>query len=498
MQDQTQTLLNIALALNSQRNLDSLLKLILDQATKLLGADAGTIFLASPSKKPDHLIFQSVVNHSKSFSFKSFTVGINEQSLAGYVAVHKTPLKIDDVYHLPQDVPYRFNADFDQSTGYLSKSLLSVPMCDTNQNLIGVVQILNKLDAHKQAIPFAHEDITLLQALANQAAIAIENAKLYQDIESLFESFIQACVTAIESRDPTTSGHSNRVATLTLGLAREIHDIDHGRFRLIRFNKQNLKQIEYASLLHDFGKIGVRENVLTKANKLYPHELSSIMDRIELVRQHIEIEFLNQKINHLQNKITDFQSIENEKHLKIEKLNQIENLIVASNLPSILTKQVSLELESLAPLSFVNQNGQSTFVFTHDQLETLKIPKGSLSLKERKEIENHVSHTYEFLKKISWTDDLRRVPMIAYGHHEKLDGSGYPNNIKDETIPFEAKMMAIVDIFDALVASDRPYKKALEISKALDILNIEADQQKLDKDLVEVFVSKKVYRLTTS
>ena len=497
-----ESLLHVGASLSAEKDLDKLLNLILDQSLEILSADAATIFLAEEKNHEQTLRFKLVKNKSTPLELDEFNLPISEESLVGFVAMHKKALRIDDVYKIDSKSPYSFNVEVDKQTGYHSQSLLAAPMIDHRDRLIGVVQIWNKKNEHGRVCAFTELDQNILSSLSSQAAVAIENARLYEEIQNLFEGFIRASVHAIESRDPTTSGHSERVATLTLSLSKEVSSISAGPFKNVYFTEKQLKEINYASLLHDFGKIGVREHILLKAKKLFPHELEQILSRLDLLHKTWECDYLQAKLAHLSKGGSEddnkAQELQHEFHNKLQKLEHIQSIILTSNQPSILQKDVEEELARLENFVFKKPNGSDVFLITDDQLEKLKIPKGSLSLEERRQIQEHVTHSYNFLKKIPWTSELKRIPDIAHGHHEKLDGTGYPQSLTKEAIPLEAKIMAVTDIFDALVARDRPYKKALEVPTAIKILNLEAGEQKLDADLVDIFVKKKVYRTTTS
>lgn len=498
----------------AEHDLNKLLSLILRKSRKILGADAGSLFLIEwkGNETPTHLRFELSQNDSIEVSLHESRLPINMKSLAGYVALTKTRLLIDDVYNIHREMPYQFMNTFDKTTGYRSKSLLSVPMLDHKHTMIGVIQLWNKKlnpklvltekNTNKEVIPFDESDCFLLESLASQAAIAVENAKLYSDIEQLFEGFIKASVHAIEARDPTTSGHSERVSTLTLALAQEANNRSDGIFKDIYFTDKHLKEIQYASLLHDFGKIGVRESVLVKAKKLYPLELEVIRNHIDMLHQTYRIELLENQVQYLAKggKKNDdlWNNLERTYQMKVESLQQTFDAISECNEPTVLSKDVEIQLQRLKDIHGKRLDGSTFALVNSDQLFRLSISKGTLSSEERKEIEAHVSHTYEFLKQIPWTSELKNVPDIAHAHHEKLNGTGYPRALESKEIPVASQIMAITDIFDALVARDRPYKKAISRDKALQILSDEARQGMINSDFVDLFIRQKIFLLTTS
>jgi HD-GYP domain-containing protein (c-di-GMP phosphodiesterase class II) len=348
-------------------------------------------------------------------------------------------------------------------------------------------------------IPFSKDIEPTVLSLASQAAVSLENNLLYQEIETLFEGFVKASVQAIESRDPTTSGHSNRVAIYTVSLAKVVDRVDDGTYAKTHFTAEHLKEIRYASLLHDFGKVGVREHVLVKAKKLYPDKMDLVKLRFDYIRKGMLYALLKERFEALLNggredyllKKTEFDRKESEYIAEIERF--LQN-IIAANEPSVLAEEPARilgEIHGKPP--FEEPGGVAIPFLTDDEYIKLSIKKGSLDEAERKEIESHVTHTYLFLKTIPWTKEMRNIPTIAYGHHEKLDGDGYPRKIQSPEIPVQTRMMTVSDIYDALTASDRPYKRAVPAQKALDILNDEVKEKKLDPDLVKIFIEAKIW-----
>ncbi|MCH7783377.1 HD family phosphohydrolase, partial [candidate division KSB1 bacterium] len=327
---------------------------------------------------------------------------------------------------------------------------------------------------------------------------SIENNFLYQSIERLFEGFVNASVTAIESRDPTTSGHSSRVAILTERLAKTVDKVKTGFLANIRFTKEQLKEIRYASLLHDFGKVGVRENVLLKAKKLYPHQSTEVLYRIGFLKKSEEIKNLRKQIRFLldygsSNYQLVFNELESELRNKLDDLDNISNLISNLNEPTVMETDKAESLEELAVLKFFDFDNEERNLLKPEEVKALSIKRGSLDDEERIEIESHVTHTFRFLKEVPWTKEFQNIPDIAHAHHEKLDGSGYPNKLTSESIPVQSKIMTISDIFDALTASDRPYKKAVPYERALDILQFEVNDNHVEPEILKVFIDAKVY-----
>ena len=500
----------IGVALSTEKDLDSLLDKVLTSSMEITQSDSGSLYLVeSPEENPDtsHLRFKWARNQSLDIDFSEFTIPLNEQSIAGAVALRGKALNIHNVHNLDNDVPYGFNKSFDENTGYHSQSMLTVPMKNPKGEVIGILQMINKKNHYPEALALGDQDRLktqistytaeneeLLSSLASQAAVAIENTRLYASIQALFEGFIKASVKAIESRDPTTSGHSERVAVLTVELAKSVDRANSAQYDNVRFSRSELREIKYASLLHDFGKIGVRENVLIKAEKLYPHELQSIQHRFQLIRKHLESQFyLAQMELHLKQATeADLQQARGYYHEQLQELENDFNAVMEANRPSILASEVSERLGQIQEKVYTVDDTAIPLLNPYE-FGQLSIMKGTLSSEERLEIESHVTHTYHFLQQIPWTKALKNVPNIAYAHHEKLNGRGYPRGLPAEDIPIQARMMTISDIYDALTASDRPYKKALPVQRALDILGYEVKDGMLDADLYQVFLDTKVY-----
>ncbi len=474
------SILEVAKAMTAERNLDTLLPLILKEAARVVEADRCSLF---------------IVDRARNELWSRVAQGANQeirlpigQGIAGSVAASGEVVNIKDAYE-----DSRFSREFDAKNAYRTKSILCVPMRDTRGDITGVLQALNARDG-----TFDGEDEELLLALGGQAAQAIENAMLHQDISRLFEGFVQASVMAIESRDPTTAGHSGRVAALTVTLAQATELAPAGPYLGTRFTPEQLQEIRYASLLHDFGKIGVREPVLVKADKLYPHEFELVRQRFEVARKDRQLASMQRRLEMVKlrgdRELPAIDQEEDERLAReLKQLDEALEFVTSCNKPTVMAQGGFERLTELAEMSFSDSRERPQTILSAHEIQVLSIPRGSLSATERREIESHVTHTFKFLSQIPWTGVLRRVPEIAYAHHEKLDGKGYPRALAAERIPVQSKMMAISDVYDALTASDRPYKKAIPHEKALDILHLEA-KSGLDAELLRIFVEAEVPR----
>jgi len=340
--------------------------------------------------------------------------------------------------------------------------------------------------------------LELIESIASQAAVALDNKNLLDAIQNLFEGFVKASVTAIESRDPTTYGHSGRVAALTVGLAEAMNEVRVGRYADLKFDPEQLKELRYACLLHDFGKVGVREQVLVKAKKLYPLQLELIKQRHHFVRRTAEREFWRKRSEFLETHDRKeyepfLRALEAEHAREIELLDGFLDAVLRANEPTVLPGGRFEALLQLARHTYEDPSGRPHPYLTEEEMRYLTIAKGSLDEMERQEIESHVTHTYRFLQQIPWTRELQDIPMIAYGHHEKLDGGGYPRRVTGDAIPIQTRMMTISDIYDALSAADRPYKAAVAPARALDIMAEEVRAGQLDQELFRLFVEGKVF-----
>lgn len=508
-------LIEIGISLSSERNIGRLLDKILLQACEVTTADAGSVYIIRKSESDERVLhFSNTLSHSLNVDFNEFTIPIGLDSIAGYVALTGESLLLEDCYCIPKRYQFSINKSFDLSNNYRTMSMLAVAMRNQKDEITGVIQLINrKLSSElilsspqaveKHVLPFDERNCNLIEAVASQAAVALENYQLYRDIENLFEGFVQASVTAIESRDPSTCGHSERVATLTVDIAEKVNRVDTGPLRKLKFNESQIKEIRYAALLHDFGKVGVQESVLLKAKKLYPEHLMIIRQRFNLARQvfrrlndrsKLELALENGRQKYLDR----FREIDNATRERIEMLDRYLAMVVSANEPSILNKDEFEVLEEISKIIINDPDDKKFSLLETHERSVLSIPKGSLTAEERLEIESHVTHTFNFLTKIPWTNELKNIPEIAYGHHEKLDGSGYPRGVDAVVIQPQTRMMTISDIFDALTASDRPYKPAVPVEKALDILGYEVKEGKVDGELLKVFVEANVYDLVST
>lgn len=525
-QDQ-EDLIDIGRALSSEKDPDKLLRLILFLSKRITGADAGSIYLVENGENGEkRLRFKYSHTFSRDIPLEEFTIEMNKKSIAGYVAVTGAVLNIPDVYHMPENTPYTYNNTFDIQNNYLCRSMLVVPMKNNSGNIIGVIQLINCKEDHEarpdiedEAFSLKlenHEDFdkyvrtfdkkydSLLEAVAGQAAAAIENNRLIKQIQEQFEEFVKASVIAIESRDPATSGHSFRVSEICRELALAVNDVNEGPLAEYNFSENDLKELELAALLHDFGKVYIDLSVFTKAKKLYPKDFDNLSLRLNYLYRFIELDYTNKETEALKNMPLNDEtdrfvnSLVAEKNMILDEIKGIKKLIASLNEPAVTDKDPEVIVQRIHDkvkhINCITIDGDPLNIMTETDRLNLSIKKGSLNPEERKEIETHVVHTYNFVSKIPWPPEYSRIPEIALRHHEKLNGTGYPDRLKGrENIPIQARIMAIADVYDALAATDRPYKKAVPLPKTLKILQQEAEQEVLDPDLVDLFIRNCIY-----
>jgi HD-GYP domain-containing protein (c-di-GMP phosphodiesterase class II) len=521
-------LLAIGSALSSSNNLDELLHLILSKSREITCSDAGSVYLIDRTEATPKLIFKVAQNDSiPNNPFQEFAMPLTRKSLAGYVASTGESLNLPDAYNLPPEVPYQLDRSFDTSMPYRTCSVLVLPMQDQDGEIIGVLQLINRkvksdivLTTENAIVvtqPYSEWEERIVRSLASQAAISIERNQLQKSIENLFEGFVRASVQIIEARDPSTSGHSERVAELTVRLSEEASSITSGPLRLIQYSDRQIQEIRYAALLHDFGKVGIPEAILGKRKKLYPDQLEIIRHRFALARRTLEMECAQSKFKYLLEHPSHqphsdaspsacshcqrLEQFDNQLTQTIEALEYYLEFIQELNEPDVVirrdfqafSEETSAQLAALTKYTYRDVDGETKPLITEAEMAQLLVPRGNLTTQERLGIEEHVTHTYHFLRRIPWTKHLKDVATIAYGHHEKLDGSGYPQGLKQDEIPLQSQMLTVADIYDALTASDRPYKRRLPLDTALKILRQEAAKNKINGDLVELFEQRQVF-----
>ncbi len=488
-----QKLQEIGTLLSAEHDLAKLLGLILRESRMLTDADAGAIFVRwddveivanatgkdAIHKVTPYLALKIAQNDSIQFPFKEMKLPFDRKTISGHVALSGELLNLTDVYEIPPAAPYGYSKAFDQVSGYRCKSMLVIPMKNRSGEIIGVIQLINKkkeaglrLDSReaveRHVTVFDPFDEEFLSSLASQAAICVEKTRLYDDIEQMFEGLVSSFTLALERRNRTTFGHCTRVARYAVAIAEAINEAPPEVFGGRRFSPVELKELRYAALLHDIGKIAVPEAVLDKQNKLLDSEIQTILYRFHYWKA---------------------------KGGPAEKLDAWAGLVQRINIPRPYGAEDKKALEELRAARFTDVDGAEKPLLSDREHENLVIERGNLTALERKQIEQHIVDTWEILKRIPWPADFRRVANLAACHHEKINGSGYPWKLKGDEVPFGGQILAIVDIYEALTARDRPYKPAIPVDKAIAICQDEVNRGALNPKIWQLFLEKKIYNL---
>ncbi len=488
-----QKLQEIGAQLSAEHDLTRLLDLILRESRSLTAADAGTIFVRwddiqfvdeATGKDPIHkitpyLAMKVAQNDSLSLPFREMRLPFDQKTIAGHVACSGEVLTLDDVYQLPAGVTYGYSKAFDEKSGYRCKSMLVVPMKNREGDIIGVIQLINKkkdvrerLDLKRnieaQVAGFDGFDEELVLSLASQAGICIEKAKLHEDIERMFEGLVNSFTLALEKRNRTTFGHCTRVARYAVAIAEAVNTAPPDQFGGLKFSAIQIRELRYAALLHDIGKIAVPEAVLDKQNKLVDAEMRAIEYRLHWVKS--------------QGK-------------EAAKIDAWIAALKRINIPRGLTPEDKKVLAEIVAERFTDVDGEEKPLLSGHEYENLAVERGNLTGFERKQIEQHIVDTWEILRRIPWPRDFRKVANLAACHHEKINGSGYPWKLQGDEIPLGGQILAIVDIFEALTAKDRPYKPAIPIDRAIQIVQEDVNRGALNAGLWNLFLEKRLYTL---
>ncbi len=502
---------NIGMALSVEKDIKSLLEMIVDEARALSNADAGTLYTIDNDNQS--LKFEILQNNSLNIRMGG-TSGIkiklpnvplyvndvkNYTNVSSYVALTGQPVNIPDVY-MADDFNLTGTRKYDESTGYRSKSMLVMPLKNHESNIIGVLQLLNAQDFDTgEVIEFSIEYEDLIASLASQAAVALTNVQLIQDLKNLFYSFIKSIATAIDEKSPYTGGHINRVVDLTMLIAETINNSTKGKFKDIVFNDDEMEELRIAAWMHDVGKVTTPEYIVDKATKL-----ETVFDRIELVatRFHfietlIENKYLKKKIDILQNSAASNEEIENiDKAIEkdIHELRQdLEFIQSCNNTGDFMSDEKVDRMQEIAEKTY-NINDEQFHYLTDDETNNLCIRKGTLLEREREVIENHATMTLKITEQLPFPEKLKKVPEFASSHHEKLDGTGYPQGLPDKQLSWQSRIMAIADIFEALTAKDRPYKEPMKLSQAIRILGFMKKDNHIDPDIYDLFLESGIYK----
>ncbi|MBU0730712.1 MAG: GAF domain-containing protein [Proteobacteria bacterium] len=492
-------LVKIGLALSAEKHLERLLEMIVSEARRFTNADGGTLYIRK--EKEDLLDFAIVQNDSlnvrmggtnekitwPSVSLKNSDGSDNYQNVSAYCALKGEAINIPDVYDA-EGFDFQGTKDFDAKTGYRSKSMLVIPMRDHEDEVIGVLQLLNVRDRESgEVVSFPTDEIEIITSLASQAAIAITNMRLIQGLEDLLNAFVKTIADAIDEKSPYTAGHILRVAELTETIAQEINRVDKGIFSDMRFNDDQMAEIRMAAWMHDVGKITTPEYVVDKATKL-----ETIFDRMELVRHRLEIAKRDAEIKHLRAALQSQGGVADIDRQALDadlgKISEQERFLEKVNVGGEFLADDAVEtIQDIARMK-ISISGKERSFLDENEVANLSIRKGTLTGKERDKINNHVTMSIRMLEGLPFPKKLRYVPFYAGMHHEKLDGSGYPRGLSGEDIPVQARMLAVADVFEALTASDRPYKQGKLLSESMKILGFMVKDNHLDGNICDLMV----------
>lgn len=498
----------IGTALSAENNLDKLLEMILKHAKDYSNADGGTLYLTS---KDENSLNFSVVETTSLDIAMGGTMGEitwppvplyhedgskNLEMVAATCALEGKIINIDDVYET-KEFNFEGTKAFDKGTGFRSKSMLVIPMKNYEDEVIGVCQLINRIDPKTNEVtPFHKKDLQNLSALASQAAVAITNAQLIQDLRLLLESFIKSIASAIDAKSPYTGGHVNKVAEITMIIVNALNEVKDGKYKDVVYDHNQLNELRISALMHDIGKITTPEYVVDKSTKL-----ETIYDRIEIVKTRYEILKRDAKIEYLEKmhavdmgkNSEDKEQIEKKYQDKIDRYDHDYAFLQQSNIGGEFMSDDKIErLNAIAKQCYI-ANNENCYILDEDELKNLSIRKGTLTEEERQVINNHAQVSLDMLNALPFPKKLRRIPEIAGGHHEKLNGQGYPQGLTADQLSLESRVLALADIFEALTASDRPYKDAKKLSEATKIINFMVKDGELDSDLVEFFYDQKLH-----
>jgi len=486
----------IGASLSAERDINRLLELILAAAKSITGADGGTLYRVADDKTLRFEIVRTTSlryylggtsgNPVPFYPIQLYRDGEpNHSMVAAHAALTGKTVNIADAYGA-EGFDFSGTRAFDAKTGYRSKSFLTVPMRNHEHETIGVLQLINAADPRSgEIVAFSASDQRLAESLASQAAIVLSNRQLINQLEQLFESFINLINSAIDEKSPYTGAHCQRVPQLTMMLAEAVNDTHEGPLAKFQMTDKDRYELKIAGLLHDCGKVTTPVHVVDKATKL-----EAIYDRITLIDTRFEVLKRDLEIQALRGELD-----ERKLRVRLRELDDDRRFLHACNMGSERMKDEDIaRVKRIAAYRWRDVAGHEANFLSDDEVKNLTIRAGTLTEEERKIINHHIVATIKMLEALPWPKHLANVPEYAGGHHERMDGRGYPRGLKREQMSVQARCMGIADIFEALTARDRPYKKGKTLSESLEILGRMKLNHHVDPDLFDIFVRKKVYR----
>jgi HD-GYP domain-containing protein (c-di-GMP phosphodiesterase class II) len=498
----------IGVALSREKDIGRLLEAILLAAVRITHCDAGTLYSVG---EDDALHFEIVRTQSLGIALGGTTgkpvlfppVPLhdpagqpNNSNVVAYAVLHDRTVNITDAYS-EQGFDFSGTRKFDSANHYRSKSFLTVPMKNHEGRIIAVLQLINALNPENGEISFfSRPDQHLAESLASQAAIALTNRSLINQLEDLFESFITLINIAIDEKSPYTGGHCERVPVLTMLLAEAASKATSGPLAGFRMSDQDRHELKIAGLLHDCGKITTPVHVVDKSSKLQTlfDRIHLIDTRFEVLKRDAEIAMLKEKLAAIENGESDTTQSETTSRERIAQLDSDREFLRKTNIGGeFMAPPLQQRVKDIGAYRWINEAGEEADFLSAEEIRNLNIDKGTLTAEEREVINHHIVATINMLQALPWPSHLKRVPEYAGGHHERMDGRGYPKGLKGSDMPVQARIMAIADIFEALTAKDRPYKEGKKLSEALAILGRMKQEQHVDPDLFDIFIRDQVY-----
>ena len=508
LEEQIEHLSDIGIALSKEKDMQLLLEMILEEARRITNCDGRTLYMMTGD---DKLKFEIVRTDSLKFHMGGtsgeeipfYPVKLyteegkpNHGMIAAYAGLTGEAINIPDAYKA-DGFDFSGTKMFDEKTGYRSKSFLTVPLTNHLDEIIGVIQLLNAQNPQTgEVIPFSEEAQKLVESLCSQAAVAITNKQLIEQLEELFEAFIKLIATAIDKKSPYTGGHCTRVPVLTMMLADAVEDVNYGPYKNFSMTDEERYELYIAGWLHDCGKVATPTHVVDKGTKLETifDRIETINTRFEVLKRDVKIDYLQKMLNVKPSSKKAIKALENEYKSKLRKIRKDQMFIQGCNIGGeYMAKELQERVIKISNYPY-RQNGKKQSFLSKEEVRNLNIPKGTLLPEERQIINDHIVITIDMLNQLPYPKHLKNVPEFAGGHHEKLDGTGYPQGLTHDEMSPQAKIMAIADVYEALTAADRPYKDGKKLSLAMRIMGFMRDDYHIDPDLFEIFVKEGVYK----